>query len=206
MGCPLDVCGRKEEWTMNDDQVRRNAERLAAKRAAVLRPKNKKRKLALPLLTVVLVLGVASMLVARMLPEQETKSATSAMFGYVPRGGEVTYDLTDFDGQTARFYQHKTQGGVIVRYFVHQAEDGTVSAALDACADCWREARGHRQEGGEVVCAHCGKRFDIASLADVRDPCVPIPLQATTRNGQVAVAIPDLLEGAKYFKKPYGSL
>ncbi len=191
---------------MIDDHVRRNAERLAAKRAVVLRPQSEKRRLALPLLTAVLVLGAASILVARMLPEQEPRPATGAMFGYVPQGGEVTYDLADFDGRTARFYQHKAEGGVTVRYFVHRAEDGAVSAALDACADCWREAKGHRQEGGAVVCVHCGKRFDIAGLADVRDPCVPIPLKATVRDGQVAVAISDLSEGAKYFKKPYGSL
>jgi uncharacterized membrane protein len=191
---------------MTDDQAQKNAERLAAKRAAVLRPRGRKRKFILPFLAATLVVGVAAMLVTRILPESEAKPVAGAMFGYVPQSGEITYSLADFDGHTARFYQHKAGGGVIVRYFIHKSADGTVSAALDACADCWREARGHRQEGGEVVCSNCDKRFDITGLSDVRDPCVPIPLQATVRGEQVAVAIPELLEAAKYFKQPYGSL
>lgn len=191
---------------MADEKALRNAERLAAKRAAVLRPQGRKRKFILPFLAAMLVVGVAATLVARILPESEAKPATGVMFGYVPQAGEVTHALADFDGDTARFYQHKAEGGVIVRYFIHKANDGTVTAALDACADCWREAKGHRQEGAEVVCSHCDKRFAIAALDKRTDPCAPILLPVSVRSEEVAVAIPDLLEAAKYFKKPYGSL
>ena len=191
---------------MTEEQARRAAERLAAKRAVVLRPRNTKRKLVLPLVGALLVVGVAGTLVARMLPEKESKPTAGAMFGYVPQQGEVSYPLGDFQDQTARFYQHKAEAGVIVRYFIHRAADGAVIAALDACADCWREGKGHRQEAGEMVCAQCDKRFEIAALADSRDPCVPIALSATVGAEQVSLAIPDLLAAAKYFKKPYGSL
>jgi len=191
---------------MSDEQARRAAERLAAKRAVVLGKQGRKRRFVAPLLAGVLVLGVAGALVARMLPEEHKGPAGGAVFGYMPRGGEVTYARAELDGRSARFYQHKAEGGVIVRYFLYGGADGATGAALDACASCWREGKGHRQEGDEMVCVQCDKRFTIADLGKRSDPCAPISLPVTVRDGEVAVAIPDLLEAAKYFTKPYRSL
>jgi len=179
---------------------------MAAKRAVVLGQRGSKRRFVAPILAGVLVLGVAGALVARMLPEERKGSAGGAAFGYVPRGGEVTYDRAGLDRRTPRFYQHKAEGGVIVRYFLYGGAEGATSAALDACASCWREGKGHRQEGDEMVCVQCDKRFTIADLGKRSDPCAPIALPVTVRDREVAVAIPDLLEAAKYFKKPYRSL
>ncbi len=191
---------------MTEEQARKAAERLAAKRAAVLRPPRRKRRLVVPLLAAILVLGVAATLVARIIPKEKAKSAAGAMFSYVAESGEVTYPAVEFAGEVARFYQHKAAGGVLVRYFIHRAADGTVQAALDTCAECWREGRGHYQDGAEMVCSYCEKRFNLEALAETRDPCVPFPLDVRESNGQVAVAIPALAAAAKYFQQPYGSL
>jgi len=191
---------------MTEEQIRCAAARLEAKRAAVLRPKRSKMRLLVPLAAGALVVGVAATLVARPFSASEEKPASGAMFGFVPQQGEVTYPLADLDGGTARFYQFKAGGGVIVRYFLHRSADGTLTAALDACADCWREAKGHRQEGDEVVCVHCEKRFPIADLGAAADPCVPLALPVSAQADRVAVAIPDLAAAAKYFQSPYGSL
>jgi len=191
---------------MSEEQARRAAERLAAKRAAVLGPRRRQRRFVLPLLAGMAVLGVAGALLARMLPEEEKKPAAGAMFGYVAQGGEVTYDKAALNSRAARFYQHKAEDGVIVRYFLYGGANGEVGAALDACASCWREGKGHRQEGDEMVCVQCGKRFAIADLSKRSDPCAPIALPVAVRDPEVAVAIPDLLAAAKYFKRPYGSL
>lgn len=191
---------------MSQEQTQRAAERLAAKRAAVLGPRRKKRRLVVPLAAAGLVLAAAALLVGRLLPEAEAEPAAGAMFHYVPRSGEVAYRLADLAGPSARFYQHKAEGGVIVRYFLHRGADGAVHGALDACGECWREGKGHRQEGGEMVCAHCGKRFALGEPAGRADPCAPIALPVTVRGEHAAVAVPDLLEAAKYFQKPYRSL
>ena len=186
---------------MSEQENKPASDLLAAKRAAVLESRSSKRKLLLPALGLVLAVGLAGFFGLRMMPEEEQKPAEGAMFGFVPTTGEVSYPLTDFDGAGVNFYQHKADDGVLVRYFIYVGPDGKVIAALDTCGSCWQAGQGHRQDGDVLTCATCDKRFALADWGETSDPCKPIALPATVRDGRVVISVPDLLGGAKYFKK-----
>jgi uncharacterized membrane protein len=178
---------------------------LEAKRAAVLagQSRGKKPYVALLLIAVAAV-GLLGFWGLTFMPEEQKVPATGQMFGYVPKTGEVAYPLSDFKEGAILFYQHKAEGGVFVRYFVG-VDGGEVTAALDACAECWRTSKGHRQEGAMLVCQSCSKSFALKELTTGTDPCTPLLLPHQVRDSKVVIAIPDLLAGAKYFRKIQGS-
>jgi hypothetical protein len=45
----------------------------------------------------------------------------------------------------------------------------------------------------------CGKEFATAKLGELQDACAPLALPVSVSAGSVAIAIPDLNGGAKYF-------
>jgi len=53
---------------------------------------------------------------------------------------------------------------VNVKYFVVEAEDGSVKTAFDACDVCYRSRKGYRQEGDDMICNNCGNHYPISGL------------------------------------------
>lgn len=180
----------------------KNTGNLDAKRAAVLSAKEKSRSSRLPaLLVAVAIVGVLAVVGMKFMAGEKTAPAKGASFAFVPTTGEVTYPVADFKPGLANFYQQKAPKGVVVRYFVVMDEAGAVSAGLDACQECWQTGKGHRQVGEELICQNCSKSFGLDRLGASNDPCEPFAVPAKVRDGQVVIDIPDLIAGAKYFKK-----
>ena len=104
-----------------------------------------------------------------------------------------------FDDGRARFFQYATAAGRVVRFFVLKSSDGQVRAAADACAVCYRQRKGYRQEGDDMVCNNCGRHFPSVNVNVITGGCNPIPLDRAVDSGHVVVRAAALEQAASYF-------
>ena len=112
---------------------------------------------------------------------------------------QVTFPEKTFaDGKT-RFFTHKTEDSVTIRYFIIRSSDGVIRAAFDACDVCWPENKGYSQKGDFMVCKNCGKQFPSARINEVSGGCNPAPLHRKAENGNVIIQVSDILQGKRYF-------
>jgi uncharacterized membrane protein len=116
-----------------------------------------------------------------------------------PAGDEVTYPVSDFADGKARHFSLKSPEGITVRYFLLKAQDGSMRAAFDACDVCWRSNKGFFQEGGNMVCKNCGRRFASVQVGQIRGGCNPGPLALSVQGDQVRIKKADIFEGQHYF-------
>jgi uncharacterized membrane protein len=114
-------------------------------------------------------------------------------------GGDVSIPLAKISDGKAHFYSYET-GGVKVKYFVMKSSDGVYRAALDACEVCYPQKKGYHQEGDQMVCNNCGRRFDSVKINVITGGCNPIPLQKTKAGGDLQIAASSLQAGVKYFQ------
>lgn len=185
-----------------DKKTESSMDRRAAKRAAVLQPKNKSRlPLAVCLILLVLapfgayiILGGADSTTGS--PETMTAESTS-----VPGKAEadrVTYPVALFDDGQARHFVHVADD-IAIRYFILKSADGVVRAAFDACDVCWPAGKGYAQEGDVMVCRNCGRRFASVRINEVKGGCNPAPLKRSIEGDRLVLRVEDIFEGAPYF-------
>ena len=114
-------------------------------------------------------------------------------------GGDVKIALADVADGKAHFYGYDA-GGTQVKYFVLKSSDGKVRAAFDACDVCYAQKKGYHQEGDEMVCNNCGRRFPSTKINEVEGGCNPSPLTRTVKGQDLVLATADLQAGVQYFQ------
>ena len=114
-------------------------------------------------------------------------------------GGDVSIALADVNDGKAHFYSYDA-GGTQVKYFVLKSSDGKVRAAFDACDVCYAQKKGYHQEGDEMVCNNCGRRFPSTKINEVEGGCNPSPLTRTVKGQDLVLTTADLQAGVQYFQ------
>lgn len=112
---------------------------------------------------------------------------------------EVVHPVSDFKDGKARHYTLKSPEGINVRYFLLKAPDGGIRAAFDACDVCWRSGKGYVQEGDNMICKNCGRRFVASQVGLKRGGCNPGPLALSVQGDQVRIKKADIYQGQHYF-------
>jgi len=114
--------------------------------------------------------------------------------------GEVKIPVSELTGD-ARFYS-STAGGTKVRFFAMRGPDGQVHVGTDACDVCYGQKKGYRQEGGEMVCNNCGKKFAVNSIGteNTAGGCWPSHINWRLDGDSVVVTAQDLAAKAYLFK------
>ena len=114
-------------------------------------------------------------------------------------GGDVSIALADVNDGKAHFYSYDA-GGTQVKYFVLKSSDGKVRAAFDACDVCYAQKKGYHQEGDEMVCNNCGRRFPSTKINVLEGGCNPSPLERTVEGDQLVLQVADIQAGVQYFQ------
>ncbi len=127
------------------------------------------------------------------------RGSGSAFTAASAAGADITLPAAAFADGKAHFYKQVTAAGQEVRFFVMKSADGVVRAAFDACDVCYRERKGYRQEGDDMVCNNCGRHFPSGSINDVEGGCNPAPLQRTLNRDQLTITAAAIAAGASYF-------
>jgi len=177
----------------------------ARKKEAVMGGEKKKGGL-MPVVTAVVL--VAVMAAGYTLYTRQSTSAPVASTTAVPAvsagsvvdaSGTVAYPVTLFEDGQAKHFEFK-DGNRTIRYFVIKSADGVIRAAFDACDVCWPAGKGYYQDGDDMVCRNCGRRFASNLVNEVQGGCNPAPLKRSVDNGMLVIHPDDIRSGAGFFK------
>ncbi len=114
-------------------------------------------------------------------------------------GADVTIPVADVSDGQAHFYSYDA-GGVEVKYFVMKSSDGKYRAAFDACDVCFPNKKGYHQEGDEMVCNNCGRRFPSTKINVLEGGCNPSPIERNVKGKTLVLTTSDLQTGVQYFQ------
>lgn len=153
---------------------------------------------SLHLLLAGIALAAVVMAAAVVLVNRDSSPAASAA-PVAAAGGDVKIALADVNDGKAHFYSYDA-GGTEVKYFVLKSSDGEVRAAFDACDVCFAQKKGYHQEGDEMVCDNCGRRFPSTKINEVEGGCNPSPIERTVQGKSLVLSIADLQTGVQYFQ------
>ena len=142
-----------------------------------------------------LIVAVAAVAVVAMNRGAAAQTTTTQ----APAGGDVKIALADVNDGKAHFYSYDA-GGTEVKYFVLKSSDGTVRAAFDACDVCFAQKKGYHQEGDEMVCNNCGRRFPSTKINEVQGGCNPSPIERTVKGQDLVIQTAALQTGVQYFQ------
>ena len=112
--------------------------------------------------------------------------------------GVVQLPVASLDDGQVHFFTLMV-GGRPLEFFVVKDESGTVRAALNACEVCFPAKLGYHQEGNEVVCNNCGRRFPISQVGVVHGGCNPAPLSPVVEGDAIVIQESELADGLKLF-------
>jgi len=119
--------------------------------------------------------------------------------GSVGSSDDLTVSVNEVSGGAAKFFDYKLANSQQVRFFVVKSSVGDYRVALDACEMCSRAKKGYHQDGDDMVCNNCGKRFPTAMIGKLSGGCHPIGLKASNDGTHLVIKKSDLEAGAKYF-------
>ncbi len=169
--------------------------RLEAKKAAVLKNRDRKMNPLAMVIGVIVLLsaaGIGFFIAAGTPPASQSTTVAGTV------AAEVVYPVSLFDDGRARHFDFKT-GDLNVRYFILKSSDGIIRAAFDACDVCWPAGKGYYQDGDDMVCRNCGRRFASVRVNEVHGGCNPAPLTRNVQGDQLVLKVDDILNGKSYF-------
>jgi len=103
------------------------------------------------------------------------------------------------DGK-AHFYTY-THGGRQINFFVRTDAKGTVSSYFDACYTCYKQKKGYREEGPDLICNECGMKFGLAEETwESKGGCDPILLKSTIEHNNLIIDTAVIEKGVKLFR------
>jgi len=172
-----------------------NQDKIAAKKAAVLGTgKRSRMPLFVGILGVILIAGAAVVYLNR-------SGGNPSAIASAPAAADstsVSFPASLFEDGKARHFEH-VSGNLTIRYFILKSSDGIIRAAFDACDVCWPAGKGYYQEGDNMVCRNCGRRFASVLVNEVKGGCNPAPLNRNVQNEKLVIQVKDILEGRQYF-------
>lgn len=116
----------------------------------------------------------------------------------VAEDGVVRLPLSTFDDHKAHHYTYMHEGRPI-EFFVLKSRDGVVRAAFNACDVCFASKLGYTQDGDEMICNNCGRRFPANQINVVHGGCNPSPLDRSVDDDTLVIEEKDIIAGKGYF-------
>lgn len=166
-----------------------------AKKATVLQTQRAKIN-PMSIITGIAVLSIAAAVAYYVTgtPASQPKTVASA----ITDTSQISYPVSMFADGKARYFDF-TADGLTIRYFILKSSDGVIRAAFDACDVCWPAGKGYYQDGDEMVCRNCGRRFASILVNEVQGGCNPAPLSRLVKGNQLILTVEDILKGKSYF-------
>jgi hypothetical protein len=116
----------------------------------------------------------------------------------VAEDGVVRLPLATFDDYKAHHYTYM-HAGQPIEFFVLKSKDGVVRAAFNACDVCFASKKGYTQDGDEMICNNCGRRFPADQINVVHGGCNPSPLERSVEGDYLVIPEEAIIDGGDYF-------
>ena len=166
----------------------------AAKKAALLE-KDKRKNIPMIIVVAFIILAAAGSLFYLQIHKTPAFSVST---NFEDIAEKIIYPVSMFDDGKAQHFDFQ-DGSTTIRYFVLKSSDGVIRAAFDACDVCWPAGKGYYQDGNDMICANCGKRFSSVLINEVKGGCNPEPLLRKVSGDNLIIRVEDILTGKKYF-------
>lgn len=169
------------------------------KKAVVLKGKKRSFSPVLLFMSVLVLIGTAAGVYFTM-----KTASPKAQLAAIPNAGantdrnQLSYPVSMFADGQARHFDFKSDG-LTIRYFILKSADGVIRAAFDACDVCWPAGRGYHQDGNDMVCRNCGRRFASQLVNEVQGGCNPAPLTRVIQGDRLIIKTSDIAKGKSYF-------
>jgi uncharacterized membrane protein len=192
----LNVYQHKGISAMSNQRNKRNQDKIAAKKNAVLGTAKKSRMSLFGGIIIVIVIVAA----AAFIYMNQSDGNSSAIASAPTAAGStlVSFPASLFEDGKARHFEH-VDGKHTIRYFSLKSSDGIIRTAFDACDVCWPAGKGYYQEGDHMVCRNCGRKFASVLVNEVKGGCNPAPLNRKVENDTLVIKVKDILDGRQYF-------
>ena len=181
---------------MSNQRNKPNQDKMAAKKAAVLRTSKRSRMPLIGGIFIVIVIVAAATFIY--MNQSDGNSSAIASAPAAAGSTSVSFPASLFEDGKGHHFEH-VDGKHTIRYFILKSSDGIIRAAFDACDVCWPAGKGYYQEGDHMVCRNCGRRFASVLVNEVKGGCNPAPLNRNLENDKLVIKIKDILEGRQYF-------
>jgi len=181
----------KKKRKLSGDEIR------SAKKAAILN-ENKRSKLPLIAVALCAVFIAAGAAVYTLAPFGKGDTATTTGVSTAPHSDQVEYNVALFNDGKAQHFSY-TAGKQTINYFILKSADGVIRAAFDACDVCWPAGKGYVQQGDQMICRNCGRKFDSVRINEVKGGCNPAPLNRRIEGDRLIIQTTDILDGRQYF-------
>ena len=181
----------KKKRNLTSDEIR------SAKKAAVL---NDKKRSRLPMIAIALcaVFILTGATLYTVIPFGKSSSTGTAEVPAAPHADQVTYAVNQFSDGKAQHFSYSI-GQHTISYFILKSSDGIIRAAFDACDVCWPAGKGYVQQGDQMICRNCGRKFDSVRINEVKGGCNPAPLNRRIEGDRLIIRKADILDGLRYF-------
>ena len=181
----------KKKKKLTSDEIR------SAKKAAILHEK-KRPKLTLVAVALCAVFIAAGTAMYTLAPLGKGGTAATTGVSTAPHSDQVEYAVAQFNDGKARHFSY-TAGKHTINYFILKSTDGVIRAAFDACDVCWPAGKGYVQQGDQMICRNCGRKFDSVRINEVKGGCNPAPLNRRIEGDRLIIQKADILDGRQYF-------
>jgi uncharacterized membrane protein len=115
------------------------------------------------------------------------------------RNSEIRLPIRDIRDGKVHFFTYKKDGKRI-NFFVRTDGKDNLSAYFDACYTCYKNKKGYREEGSDLVCNECNLKFRLAEEHwDTSHGCCPIAVRSRIEGSELIIAAKDLEKGEKLF-------
>ncbi len=181
----------KKKRKLTSDEIR------ATKKAALLddEKRSKLPLIAIALCAVFVAVGATMYII---IPFGKGGSTGNVAATTAPHTDQVEYAVNQFSDGKARHFSYSI-GQQTVSYFILKSSDGIIRAAFDACDVCWPAGKGYVQQGDQMICRNCGRKFDSIRINEVKGGCNPAPLNRRIEGDRLIIQKADILDGLRYF-------
>jgi uncharacterized membrane protein len=115
------------------------------------------------------------------------------------KDGTIRIPLSEVNDGEVHFYTYR-KSGKRINFFVRTDGDGRLSTYFDACFACYKQKKGYRCEGTDLICNECNERFRLADQRwEGNQGCSPIPLTSSIGKDFIIIKTADIEAGARLF-------
>jgi uncharacterized membrane protein len=139
-----------------------------------------------------LCIGVISLSVSgcsRLPAEHEIVTATD---------GRIVIPADKVNDGKVHFFTYK-KAGKRINFFIRTTGTGNLSAYFDACYTCYKNRKGYRVEGNDLICNECNLKFALSEEVWENKDCRPIKIRSSVEGKNLILDVSSVEKGARLF-------
>lgn len=112
--------------------------------------------------------------------------------------GKIVIPVDTVKDGKVHFFTYK-KSGKRVNFFVRTDSRENLSAYFDACYTCYKNRKGYRVEGTDLICNECNLKFGISEEVWENKDCRPIMIRSTVEGKNLILEVSSVEKGARLF-------